>query len=143
MWVKSENKNWEKGIIQVIEKWGALFRALLPAVFLLRPLFLFWALFLASSFRPFFVFATFWLQNGVFQEKSRVFLAPFFRPPCFFFWKRPLFSFLVPKAIFFFSLFFHPFYFFSPSCLYNLVLYRLPISIFLHESGKTVDVSAR
>ena len=107
-----------------------------PSLFVLSPFF-------SVLFPSFFCFCYFLAAKRCFSGKIASFSRTLFPPSLFFLLKTPSLFFFGTEGDFFFSLFFHPFYFFSPSCLYNLVLYRLPISIFLHESGKTVDVSAR
>ena len=100
-----------------------------PSLFVLSPFF-------SVLFPSFFCFCYSLAAKWYFQEKSRFQLAPFFRPLVFSFENALSFLFWHLRRFFFFSLFFPPFYFFQPSCLYNLVLYRLPISIFLQSQEK-------
>ena len=86
------------------------------SLFVLSPFFI-------VLFPSFFCFCYFLAAKRCFSEKMRFFLAPFFRPPCFFFWKRPLFSFCYRRRFFFLPLF--------PSFLFFLAL----LSIYKYYVG--------
>ena len=108
-----------------------------PSLFVLSP-------FLASSFRPFFVFATLWLQNGIFRKNRDFSSHPF----------SALLAFSFENALSFLFWYRKRFCFFSPSFSLLFIFSRPPVYIypsimsvtyfcFSSESGKTVDVSAQ